>query len=64
MNSYSYRLESCMIPITAHQSRRVWFLDVVWTDDNGNRTSKNVCNGSLVYCLRTKEKLETRNKLN
>lgn len=52
---YKYRIDSCMIRQDYQNSRRVWFLDRVWTDERGNKQTENICNGTRDYCLKEKQ---------
>lgn len=52
-----YRIESAWIPQTPGFSREIWFLDAVQEDENGRRSTSNICSGSKDYCIETRNHL-------
>lgn len=52
-----YRIESAWIPQYPGVGKEVWFLDAVQENEEGRRSTSNICSGTKEYCLETRNNL-------
>ncbi len=51
--TYAYRIESAQIAQYPGVSRAVWFLDACQINDQGRKSTSNICSGDRQYCIDT-----------